>query len=163
MRRNSGRIFPTSPAFSPRARRRASAGVRRIACWSASMKGMYGGALSEPLEGSTAVVRFPLQLDVTGEQIGEDNERRAFTERPEGDAYAGGCLDVLNVWCVHHSPSPTVHTRIGSPTPFSACSPRSSKATPAEVRASDRTVSETSTSPGADSPLIREAMFTAPP
>ena len=34
---------------------------------------------------------------------------------------------------------------------------------PRHVRASDRTVSETSTSPGADSPLMREAMFTAPP
>src|SRR5439155_22543936 len=57
----------------------------------------------------------------------------------------------------------TTHTRIASSTPFNACSPRSSKRTPADVRASDRTVSDTSTSPGAESPLMREAMFTAPP
>ena len=61
------------------------------------------------------------------------------------------------------SPSRTTHTRTASPTPFSACSPRSSNVTPADVRASERTVSDTSTSPAADSPLIREAMFTAPP
>ena len=60
-------------------------------------------------------------------------------------------------------PPRTAHTRTASPTPFSACSPRSSNRTPADVRASDRTVSDTSTSPAADSPLIREAMFTAPP
>jgi len=57
----------------------------------------------------------------------------------------------------------TAHTRTASPTPFSDCSPRSSNDTPAEVRASERTVSETSTSPAADSPAIREAMLTAPP
>ena len=57
----------------------------------------------------------------------------------------------------------TTHTRITSPTPLSACSPRSSNVTPADVRASDRTVSDTSTSPVADSPLIRAATFTAPP
>lgn len=34
---------------------------------------------------------------------------------------------------------------------------------PTDVRASERTVSETSTWPSADSPAIREAMFTAPP
>src|SRR5437870_4017493 len=58
---------------------------------------------------------------------------------------------------------PTAHTPTASDTPFSRWSPRSSNATPAEVRASDRTVSETSTSPTADSPAIRDAMFTAPP
>ena len=36
---------------------------------------------------------------------------------------------------------------------------RSSNATPANVRAIDRTVSETSTSPGAHSLLMREAML----
>ena len=60
-------------------------------------------------------------------------------------------------------PSRTAHTRTASPTPFSDCSPRSSKRTPADVRASDRTVSDTSTSPAAESPAIREEMFTAPP
>ena len=34
---------------------------------------------------------------------------------------------------------------------------------PPDVRASERTVSDTSTSPATDSPTIREAMFTAPP
>ncbi len=64
---------------------------------------------------------------------------------------------------LHHWPSTTAHTRTFSPTPFSACSPRSSNRTPADVRARPRTVSETRTSPGAERPLIREAMFTAPP
>ena len=64
---------------------------------------------------------------------------------------------------LHHSFSRTAHTRTVSPTPFSACSPRSSNRTPELVRASERTVSDTSTSPGADSPLIREATLTAPP
>jgi len=41
--------------------------------------------------------------------------------------------------------------------------PLSSNRTPADVRASDRIVSDTSASPGADSPLMREAMLTAPP
>ena len=44
----------------------------------------------------------------------------------------------------------TANSRCGSPTPFSACSPRSSNATPADVRARPRTVSDTSTSPGAE-------------
>jgi hypothetical protein len=60
-------------------------------------------------------------------------------------------------------PSVTAQTRTASPTPFSDCSPRSSNVTPADVRASERTVSDTSTSPGADSPLMRAAMLTAPP
>src|SRR5438093_4494205 len=51
------------------------------------------------------------------------------------------------------SPATTAQTRTASPTPFSACSPRSSNRTPADVRASERTVSETSTSPEAESPL----------
>ena len=38
-----------------------------------------------------------------------------------------------------------------------------SKRTPADVRASERTVSDTSTSPGVERPLMREAIFTAPP
>ncbi len=63
----------------------------------------------------------------------------------------------------HEGPSTTRHARTFSPTPLSACSSRSSNATPADVRARDRTVSDTSTSPGAESPLMREAMFTAPP
>src|SRR5206468_10599440 len=70
---------------------------------------------------------------------------------------------VLDSRCGHHSGARTAHTRTRSPTPFSACSPRSSKVAPADVRASERTVSETSTSPGADRPLMREAMLTAPP
>jgi hypothetical protein len=64
---------------------------------------------------------------------------------------------------LHQSASRTAHTRIFSSTPFSACSPRSSNFTPAEVRARPRTMSETSTSPGAERLLIREAMLTAPP
>src|SRR6266566_3106475 len=64
---------------------------------------------------------------------------------------------------LHHWPSTTAHTRTASATPFSACSPRSSNRTPADVRASERTVSDTSTSPGAESPLMREAILTAPP
>src|SRR3989304_1347152 len=57
----------------------------------------------------------------------------------------------------------TAYSRCGSPTPFSVCSPRSSNDTPAEVRASPRTVSDTSTSPGADAAAILAAMLTAPP
>src|SRR5436309_12588702 len=85
-----------------------------------------------------------------------------LAEHRIGDAYPITRLRVLNAR-LHHSPSRTAHTRTGSPTPFSACSLRSSNDTPADVRASERTVSDTSTSPAADSPLMREAMFTAPP
>src|SRR5207244_1216485 len=61
------------------------------------------------------------------------------------------------------SPSRTTHTLTGSATPLSFRLPRSSHRTPALVRARPRTMSDTSTSPGADSPLMREAMLTAPP
>src|SRR6266542_4815488 len=64
---------------------------------------------------------------------------------------------------LHHSPSRTAQIRTGSPTPFTFRLPRSSNCTPAEVRASERTVSDTSTSPGAERPLMREAILTAPP
>src|SRR3990172_931211 len=51
------------------------------------------------------------------------------------------------------SPSRTTQPRTGPPPPFSVCSPRSSNVTPADVRASERPVSETRTSPGAERPL----------
>src|SRR2546422_9943816 len=70
---------------------------------------------------------------------------------------------VLDLRFHHASPSTTAQNRSGSATPFSACSPRSSNRTPADVRASPRTMSETSTSPAAERPLMREAMFTDPP
>src|SRR6266571_1943743 len=90
------------------------------------------------------------------------NQRRPAAQRSVSDARAvdAGAEPDLEF---HHSPSRTAHNRTSSPTPFSACSPRSSKRTPADVRASERTVSDTSTSPGAESPLMREAMLTAPP
>jgi hypothetical protein len=88
---------------------------------------------------------------------------RSSAHSPVGNVHAIARLRVLDAGLRHASPSRTTHTRTASPTPFSACSPRSSKRTPADVRASERTVSDTSTSPAADSPLIRAAMFTAPP
>ena len=58
---------------------------------------------------------------------------------------------------------PTAQTRTGPSTPFSDRSPLSSNDTCAEVRASSRTVPDTSTSPGADSLQMRAAMLTVPP
>src|SRR2546425_2992908 len=118
-----------------------------------------------------AVLRHPLpcSAEVSAQlyrQVAPDirrkDHRHAVAHHGIGDVRTVGAADVLNLR-LHHSPSRTAQTRTASPTPFSACSPRSSNRTPAEVRASERTVSETSTSPGADSPLIRAAMLTAPP
>jgi hypothetical protein len=71
------------------------------------------------------------------------------------------------IYTVRLKPDPqtgvTAHTRTGSPTPLSLRLPRSSNDTLPEVRASERTVSDTSTSPDADRPLMRAAMLTAPP
>src|SRR3989304_5983926 len=86
----------------------------------------------------------------------------AFPQRPEGDADAVAGLRVLDAR-PHQAPSRTAKSRCGSLTPLSACSPRSSKRTPADVRASERTVSETSTSPGAERAENTAAMMTAPP
>src|SRR3972149_6257408 len=88
-----------------------------------------------------------------------DQRHDAFPKRPEGDAYAVAGLRVLDAR-LHQSPPLTANSRCGSVTPFSVCSPRSSNATPAEVRARLRTVSETSTSPGADSADMRAAVLT---
>src|SRR5438132_8185324 len=71
-----------------------------------------------------------------------------------GNAHTVARLRVLNAR-LHQSAPRTAQTRTGSPTPLSDCSPRSSKRAPADVRASERTVSETSTSPGTESPLPR--------
>ena len=60
-------------------------------------------------------------------------------------------------------PVTTTNTRTASSTPFISCSPRSSNATPADVRASSRTVPDTSVSPAAEAAATRAAMFTAPP
>jgi len=57
----------------------------------------------------------------------------------------------------------TSYTRTASSIPLRACSPRSSNSTSADVRANPRTMSDTSTWPGADSPQMRDAMLTAPP
>src|SRR5437870_5029511 len=89
-------------------------------------------------------------------------ERDARPERPICNIYSIVSLRILDPR-LHHSLSTTAHRRTCSPTPFSNCSPRSSKRTPADVRASERTVSDTSTSPDAERPLMREAMLTAPP
>ena len=106
---------------------------------------------------------LPLKLDVTQRWRGRDDQGRALTRSGVGDAHAVTGLHVLDARLHHSPPFRTTHTRTASPTPFSACSPRSSNRTPADVRASERTVSDTSTSPGAERPLIREAMLTAPP
>ncbi len=65
-----------------------------------------------------------------------------------------------------HQSSPfafTANSRCASSIPRSSVSPRSSNDTSADVRARPRTVSDTSTSPGAEAPAIRAAMLTAPP
>src|SRR3990172_1753892 len=67
-------------------------------------------------------------------------ERRPLPQRAKSDAHAVRGLDVLH-GRLHHASSRTAHTRTDSPTPFSACSPRSSNRTPADVRASERTLS----------------------
>src|SRR5262245_38468540 len=107
--------------------------------------------------------RLPIQFYVTERRRRDKEELWAFAYDEVSDVCPTARSDVLNARCVHHSPSRTAQTRTGSPTPFSACSPLSSNETPAEVRARSRTVCETSTSPGGDSPLMREATFTAPP
>src|SRR6266571_8437119 len=104
----------------------------------------------------------PLKLYVAADRVQAHEDRRPLARHGVGNADAVGG-DAIADLRLHHSPSITAHTRTASPTPFSACSPRSSNLTPADVRASDRTVSETRTSPGAESPLMREAMLTAPP
>ena len=120
-----------------------------------------------PLNQRTDVGRTIIHVGVQV-NVSEDPRRKydgpPLAQRSVGDAHPIARLRVLDAW-LHHSPPPsiTAHTRTGSPTPFSARSPRSSNRTPALVRASERTVSDTSTSPGTDSPLIREAMLTAPP
>jgi hypothetical protein len=97
-----------------------------------------------------------------GLRRGKPDEGRTAAEGVVGDIYTIGRLRVLHLR-FHQSPPRTAHTRTGSPTPLSACSPRSSKRTTADVRARERTVSETNISPGAASPAMREAMLTAPP
>src|SRR3990172_4960085 len=118
---------------------------------------------------------LPVELDMVKRDPRQQHQRLSLAQRPVGYAHAVARLRVLDAR-LHHcrsvrpepveglrSPSTTAQTRTGSPTPLSDCSPRSSNATPADVRASERTVSHTSTSPGAESPDMREAMFTAPP
>src|SRR3989304_5441169 len=89
-------------------------------------------------------------------------KRRSLPQDAEGDAHPVGGLGVLG-GRLHHASSRTAHTRTGSPPPLSDCSPRSSQDKPPAGRGSGRTVPDTSTSPGADSPLTRAAMLTAPP
>lgn len=116
--------------------------------------------------GGHSLPRFPAFIAELNPQmapaIGREDHRHAFADDGVGNVGAVSASDVLDLR-LHHSPSRSAHTRTSSPTPFSACSPRSSNRTPADVRASERTVSDTGTSPGADSPLIRAAMLTAPP
>src|SRR3989449_2887425 len=107
-------------------------------------------------------VRFPCRLHVAKWAIRHHQQGRAIAGSGEGDIYAIARLRVLDAR-LHHAPSSFAHSRTRSPTPFSDCSPRSSNMTPALVRARPRTISETRTSPGADRPLMREAMLTAPP
>src|SRR5438876_12439616 len=107
-------------------------------------------------------IDLPAELHMRETRRGQKDERRALARLGERDVHPITRLHVVNPR-FHHSPSRTAHTRTPSPTPLNVCSPRSSKRTPADVRANDRTVSDTSTSPGADSPLMREAMLTAPP
>src|SRR6266545_7019658 len=89
------------------------------------------------------------------------DDRRPIAEHGVSDAYAIARLRVLDARLHHSPPSRTAHARTGSPTPFSLRLPRLSNDTPPDVRARPRTMSETSTSPGADSPLMRDATFTA--
>ncbi len=119
----------------------------------------------EPFEHSAAYsdAATPAARWLIVRRSGTITKRLAFARRGEGEADAVAGFDVADLRGCITRPPRTAHTRTGSPTPFSACSPRSSNGTPADVRASERTVSETSTSPGADSPLMREAMLTAPP
>src|SRR5439155_24278022 len=118
--------------------------------------------LRQPLEVRLRLWHLPVHLDRRQPHRRHDHEWPAVAQRRNRDARPVWACDIPYLR-FHHSPSTTAHTRTGSPMPLSACSPRSSKATPADVRASDRTVSETSTSPGAERALMREAMLTAPP
>src|SRR3989304_9585528 len=93
---------------------------------------------------------------------GHDEERRPGARRGNGEVDAVRSGDELNL-LLHQSPPRTANSRCASPTPFSSCSPRSSKDTPADVRARPRTGSDTSTSPGAEAAAIRAARVTAPP
>src|SRR5439155_23076451 len=111
-----------------------------------------------------AEVASKLHLEVAPDVGREDHWHAvALADYRVSNVRAVAAADILDVR-LHHAPlSLTAQTLTASPTPFNSCSPLSSNRTPADVRANDRTVSETSTSPGADSPLMREAMLTAPP
>jgi hypothetical protein len=119
---------------------------------------LFGSYLFEP--GAARGV-LPIEVQVGGPREHRD-QGRPLAKIGIGDARAIGAETETDL-LLHHSFTLTAHTRTGSPTPFSACSPRSPKVTPADVRASPRTISETSTSPGSERPLMREAMLTAPP
>ena len=71
-------------------------------------------------------------------------------------AYKARCLPV------GQTPT-TANSRCGSSIPLSSCRPRSSNRSPLDPRVSDRTVSDTNTSPGAEAPHTRDARFTAQP
>src|SRR5438128_5079726 len=103
----------------------------------------------------------PLEQHVADYRVPAKHDRRPHACHGVSDAHAVGGGAVAD-FGLHHA-GLAANTRTGSPTPLSACSPRSSNTTSAEVRARPRTMSETSTSPGTERPAIREAMLTAPP
>src|SRR5439155_3041112 len=127
------------------------------------VRGDHDAFVGHALPGPTEVAS-KLHLEMAPDVRRKDHWHAvALADYRVSNVRAVAAPDVLNVRLHHPPPSTTAHTRTGSPTPLRACSPRSSNCAPADVRASPRTMSETSTSPGADRPLMREAMLTAPP
>src|SRR5947208_14463843 len=98
-------------------------------------------------------------LHVSGNGRIKRHKGPAFARLRTGNAHPIAGSRILNARLHHASSVRTAHTRTGSPTPFSDGSPLSSNATPAEVRARERTVSDTSTSPGADTPVTHDPML----
>src|SRR6266567_1515442 len=118
-------------------------------------------AAREPFLPAHSLGHLPFNLTDREGYTRHLNDWVAFPQCPVRDAHPVASLRVLDPR-LHHA-CLTAQTRTGSSMPLRVCSPRSSNRTPAEVRASERTVSDTSTSPGAERPLMREAMLTAPP
>src|SRR5438105_224297 len=117
---------------------------------------------SQPLVPAPSAGVLPLGLKVR-DGAGRVDERNALADLVVGNADAVGAPRELDAWLHHSYRGRTAKIRCASATPFSATSPRSSNATAVDVRASARTTSDTSTSPGADSAAILAATFTAPP
>src|SRR6266542_496052 len=95
----------------------------------APIKPDNGSSLGKPQIRRLSLRNFPFQLSVARARGVSDHVRLPAADCPVGDAHSIAGLGVLNARLHHSLPSRTAHTRTGSPTPFSDCSPRSSNVT----------------------------------